>query len=95
VLIAKGEPAAAMYVVTAGEVGLHGAGEHIAIPPESAFGTWALIDEQPSPLEASATRPTRLLRITRADFHDLLADHPELALGMLQGLARRMRSLVA
>jgi ATP:ADP antiporter, AAA family len=95
VLLSEGEPATAMYVVTAGEIGLHGGGEHIAMAPEQAFGTWALIDEEPGRLTAQATRPSRLLRITRSDFHDLMADHPELALGMLQGLARRMRSLVA
>ena len=42
-----------------------------------------------------AREPTRLIRITRTDFQDLLADHPELATGILQGLARRVRSLVA
>jgi CRP-like cAMP-binding protein len=82
-------------VVTTGEIGLHGGGEHMAMAPEQAFGTWALIDEEPARLTAQANRPSRLLRITRSDFHDLMADHPELALGMLQGLARRMRSLVA
>jgi ATP:ADP antiporter, AAA family len=94
-LFAEGEPTSAMFVVTDGEVALHGVGVHIRIGPEEAFGTWALIDEQPSPLEARTTQATKLLRIRRADFHDLLADHPELALGMLQGLARRVRSLVA
>jgi len=44
---------------------------------------------------ARAAEPTSLLRITRSDFQDLLADQPELAMGMLQGLARRLRSLVA
>jgi ATP:ADP antiporter, AAA family len=93
-LIAAGEATAAMYVVTRGEVVLEGAGEHLRVGPEDAFGTWALIDEQPSPLAARTALPTRLLRITRSDFHDLLADHSELAIGMMQALARRMRSLV-
>jgi ATP:ADP antiporter, AAA family len=95
VLMSEGETTTAMYVVTAGEVGLYGGGEHMTLLPEQAFGTWALIDEEPGRLTAQATRPSRLLRITRSDFHDLMADHPELALGMLQGLARRMRSLIA
>jgi CRP-like cAMP-binding protein len=45
-------------------------------------------------VDARATRPSRLLRITRDDFHDLVGDHPELAIGLLQGLARRVRTLV-
>ena len=95
VLIDKGEPPSALYVVTHGAVTLDGAGDHLRAGPEQAFGTWALIDESPSPLEARAEEPSTLLRITRTDFQDLLADHPELAVGLLQGLARRMRSLVA
>jgi ATP:ADP antiporter, AAA family len=95
VLVTAGEPPAAMYVVTSGAVELCGVGDRFTVEAEAAFGTWALIDEQPSPIEARATGTTRLLRVTRADFHDLLADHSELALGLLQGLARRVRSLVA
>jgi ATP:ADP antiporter, AAA family len=95
VIIAAGEPTAAMYVVTRGSVTLRGVGEHMELGAEDAFGTWALIDEEPSPIEAVASEPTRLLRIARLDLHDLLADHSELALALLQGLARRMRNLVA
>jgi len=94
IIIPAGEPTTAMYVVTRGTVVMHGVGQHLEIAAEEAFGTWALIDESPSPLEARAKVPTQLLRISRADFHDLLADHSELALALLQGLARRMRSLV-
>jgi ATP:ADP antiporter, AAA family len=95
VLVEEGEPPAAMFVVTRGAVELHGVGQHFRVEAEGAFGTWALIDQQPSPIQARAAEPTRVLRVTRADFHDLLADHSELALGLLQGLARRVRSLVA
>jgi ATP:ADP antiporter, AAA family len=95
VLIAAGEPPAAMYVVTRGSVTLQGVGQHMKLGPEEAFGTWALIDEDPSPIEAVADQPSRLLRITRLDLHDLIADHSELAVALLQGLARRMRNLVA
>jgi ATP:ADP antiporter, AAA family len=95
VLIVAGEPTTAMYILTSGEVTLQGVGEHIQLGPEQAFGTWALIDQDPSPIQAMASEPTRLLRITRLDLHDLLADHSELAVALLQGLARRMRNLVA
>ncbi len=95
VIIRAGEPTTAMYIVTRGSVTLSGVGQHLEIAAEDAFGTWALIDDSPSPLEARAAETTQLLRISRADFHDLLADHSELSLALLQGLARRMRSLVA
>jgi ATP:ADP antiporter, AAA family len=95
VLISEGDAPAAMYIVIRGSVELQGVGHRLVVGAEHAFGTWALIDSQPSPITARTCEPTRLLRVTREDFHDLLADHAEVALGLLQGLAHRMRSLVA
>jgi CRP/FNR family transcriptional regulator len=94
-LIREGEPTDALYVVVRGTVDLRGIGDRLTIGEGGAFGTWALIDESPSPVEAVAAEPTRVLRILRGEFHDLVTDHPELAIGLLQGLARRIRSLVA
>ncbi|MFO7893112.1 MAG: cyclic nucleotide-binding domain-containing protein [Longimicrobiales bacterium] len=96
VLIRQDEPTEALYMVIDGRVDLEGvAGQQLEAGDSQAFGTWALIDEAPSLVTATVDEPSRLLRITRSDFYDLLADHPELALGLLQGLARRVRTLVA
>jgi ATP:ADP antiporter, AAA family len=95
VLLHPDRPPEALYIVTRGAVELRGAGERMVVERDGAFGTWALIDNEPSPLEARALERTGLMRITRTDFHDLLADHSEIAVGLLQGLARRVRELVA
>ena len=95
VLLREGEPGEALYVVIRGTVALSGAGGDLVLKDGRAFGTWALIDEVPSVVGAVTTEPTRLLRIGREEYYDLLTDHPELAIGMLQGLARRIRTLVA
>jgi hypothetical protein len=96
VLIRQDEPTDALYVVVDGRARLESvAGQELEAGPGDAFGTWALIDEAASLVTATVAEPARLLRITRTDFYDLLADHPELALGLLQGLARRVRTLVA
>ncbi|MDH3422702.1 MAG: cyclic nucleotide-binding domain-containing protein, partial [Gemmatimonadota bacterium] len=96
ILIEAGEPNDALYVIVRGSAELGGVGDHkLAATDGTAFGTWSLIDSAPSIVGARATERTRLLRITRSDFHELLGDHPELATGMLQALARRLRSLVA
>ena len=93
-LIRRGEPTDALYIVIHGEVALEGAGEgSLSITDGGAFGTWALIDEHPSLVEARAVESTRVLRITREDFRDLLIDHPELGLDLLRGLASRVRGL--
>gem|GEM_PF-797202 len=94
-LLREGEPGDALYVVVRGAVALSGAGGDLTLKEGRAFGTWALIDEVPSVVGAVTLEPTRLLRIGREEYHDLLTDYPELAIGMLQGLARRIRTLVA
>ena len=94
-LVQRREPAGALFVVVEGRVRLDTPGGELFADAGNAFGTWALIDDAPSVMGATAAEPCRLLRIRRDDFHDLLTDHPELAIGMLQGLARRVRTLVA
>ncbi len=96
VLVRQGQTNESLYIVVRGSVELRGMGDQVLVAHEDTpFGTWALIDSDPSMVAARAAEPSRLLRIKRSDFHDLLADHPELAMGMLQGLARRLRSIVA
>ncbi|MGQ0561785.1 MAG: Npt1/Npt2 family nucleotide transporter [Gemmatimonadota bacterium] len=95
-LLEQGRPAAAMYILVRGAVELRGLGvERMLLQAGTAFGTWALIDDAPSLIGARVTETSQLLRINRADFFELLEDTPELALGLLQGLARRVRTLVA
>jgi len=95
-LVMAGEPNDALYVVVRGSAELTGMGDQKLTAEEgTAFGTWSLIDASPSVVGARALEHTRLLRITRSDFQELLSDHPELATGMLQALANRLRSLVA
>ena len=96
VLLRQGEPADALYVVIRGRIELRRSGETVlAAGDGTPFGTWSLIDDAPSFIEAIALEPSHLLCITRDDFYDLLADHRELVRGLLQGLARRVRNLVA
>ena len=95
VLMTGGEPPEALYVVVEGSVALEAkSGQVIEAGAGSPFGTWALIDRAPSLVTAKVNEPTRLIRVTRAEFHDLLADYPELATELLQGLARKVRALV-
>ncbi len=94
VVVRRGEPTDALLVVVEGSVELRIAGEQTIIAQHgTAFGTWALIDEAPSLVDARVLEPSRLLRITHGEFDELLADHHELSLGLLRGLARRVRAL--
>lgn len=95
VLVRRGEPPDATFVVVDGTVELK-RGETVLkeATDGTPFGTWALVDDEPSVVEARATEPTTLLRVGRRDFDHVLADNPELAQGLLQGLSRRVRELV-
>lgn len=95
ILIEAQQPTSAMYLVVRGQVELRGADHTVTVQEGGAFGTWALIDQASSLVTACTTEMTRVLRIDRDDFYDLLNDNPELAIGLLQGLARRVRAVVA
>ena len=58
-----------------------------------AFGTWALFDEQPRVATATAVVDSKLLRIRREDFVELLADDVQVTQGVLKTLATRLRKL--
>jgi CRP-like cAMP-binding protein len=95
-LLTRGQPVSAMFVVIRGAIELQDASDEQAVVEDGgAFGTWALIDDAPSMISARAAAQSDLLRINRSDFFDVLEDRPELAVGLLQGLARRVRTLVA
>jgi CRP-like cAMP-binding protein len=90
-----GQPSDALYLVLEGKIRLHRDDEEIATAgPKEAFGTWALFDDEPRLTTATAAEDTRLLRIDREDFLELLSDHTEINQAVLKNIAGRMRSLV-
>ena len=59
--------------------------------PGATLGEGPLFDRGGYIASAVATKPTRALFLQRADLLDLCRRHPEVALAILQALARRMR----
>ncbi|MGB0909102.1 MAG: Crp/Fnr family transcriptional regulator [Nitrospirales bacterium] len=85
----------AIYLVVEGKVRLHRDGSDIAlIGPQEAFGTWALFDEEPRVATATTVDDTRLLRVSREEFIDLLSDHVQITQGVLRALTKRLRGLI-
>ena len=90
-----GQPSDALYLVLEGNIRLHREEEEITSAGASeAFGTWALFDEEPRVATATATLDSRLLRIDREEFLDLLSDHTEITQAVLKNIAGRMRGLI-
>ena len=95
VLFNEQAPATALYVVLAGRIQMSRGGQAmVTVGPDDTIGNWALFDEQPSVVTASAEEDSWLLRIEQQDFFDLLADHSEITPKMFQALFKRVRSLL-
>lgn len=93
-IYSESDPSDAMYIVLDGEVRLHRGDTEVTVATsETAFGTWALFDDELRVMSATARGPTRLLRIDKEDFYDLLADNVNITRGVLKAIVRRLRAL--
>ncbi len=91
----EGDPADAVYLVLDGRVKLDRGREEITeFGHGEAFGTWALLDEEPRVATASCVEDAKLLRIWREDFYELLTDHVRITEGVFKSLIGRIRSLL-
>ena len=94
-MLEAGKPLDALYVIVDGAVELLRNGEplHVARQNE-VLGAWALFDQEAMPVEARTVEDTRVLRILREDFYDLLSDNVEITAAIFSTLVRRFRKLV-
>ncbi len=93
VLFREGDAGDSLYIVTLGSLrvmrsgsvlGLIGAGE--------VAGELAVVDKKPRSADVIAQGPARLLKLPAPAFDELVSRSPELARGLMQVLAGRMRS---
>jgi len=59
------------------------------------FGEMSLIDDMPRSADVVALRPTKCWAITSWSFAALLKTHPELAVGMLKEVVKRLRAVLS
>jgi CRP-like cAMP-binding protein len=94
-LIEQNRALSSLYVVLSGRIEMSRGGQVVFnVGPDETIGNWALFDEQPSVVTATASEDSSLLRIDRDDFFDLLADHSEMTREIFQALFKRVRSLL-
>ncbi len=85
-----------MYLTLSGKIRLHQSGTEVMIASRNdAFGTWALFDDKPRVVTAEALEESRMLRIDKEDFIDVLSDNVRVMQGILKALVQRMHSLVS
>jgi CRP-like cAMP-binding protein len=95
VVLDPAKPLDALYVVLDGGVSLakDGVAIHTARQNE-VLGAWALFDDEPMPVTATTVEDTRLLRISRDDFYELLSDNVEITTAVFSTIVKRFRKLV-
>ena len=94
-IIEPQKPLDALYVILEGAVSIRRNEEQLHVARENeVLGAWALFDPEPMPVMAITAEPTRLLRISRDDFFDLLSDNMEITASIFAMLVKRFRKLV-
>lgn len=96
VVLDPAQPADALYVIVDGAVELSREAQPLTVARQNdVLGAWALFDESdPMPVCARTVEHTRLLRIARDDFYDLLSDNSEITSAIFATLVKRFRKLV-
>lgn len=97
VILFEDDPGDALYLVATGQVKVVLIGEDgreviLSVLGEGAFfGEMALIDDQPRSAHVIAMTDATVLMLRREDFQARLRRSPEIAIGLLRELSRRLR----
>ena len=92
-IFAEGEPGDALYLVVEGTVKVHKGDKALSqLGEREVFGEMAVLDAEPRSASATVVKDAVLLKIGRDDFRDVLRERPEIGMGVLQVLSRRLRA---
>jgi type IV pilus assembly protein PilB len=97
VIVREGAPGVSMYIIKSGLVEVRkkdpatGIDFLVAQLAEgAAVGEMSLLTGKPRSATVTTVRPTVVFTLTRADFRNLLTQHPEISLGLARILAERL-----
>ena len=91
-VFAEGEPGDALYLVLDGAVKVHQSQRQLAhLGVRDVFGEMAIVDSEPRSASVTAVQDAVLLKIARDDFRDILLERPEIGMGIIKVLSRRLR----
>lgn len=99
-LFREGQPAEGFYVLQAGVINVHritpdGREQVICLfRPYESFAEATLVTVDTYPASAVATESSQVIVVRRAEFRDLIARRPELALRMLSSMSQHLKHLV-
>jgi CRP/FNR family cyclic AMP-dependent transcriptional regulator len=94
VIARQGEVGTGFFLVASGSVRVVRDGKTIArIGPGDFFGELSVLDGRPRLAQVIADEPTVCLALASWDFEAVIKEQPAVALGILRGLAGRLREL--
>ena len=100
VVIGQGDESDALYLVIDGRLKVYRSDEEgkevilAFLDPGDSFGELALLDKAPRSASVETLEPSKLAVISQGDFRAFLSDHPQVAINLIQTLARRNRMLL-
>ena len=94
-LFEKGDPGRCMYIIVSGHLRVHD-GDQILndLGERDIVGEMAVLESAPRSASVTAVEETRLLRLDQEPLYELMADHIEVARGIIQVLSSRLRARI-
>lgn len=91
----KGDLGDSLYIIITGKLRVDD-GDHMLnyLGKRDVFGEMALLDAEPRVASVTVVEPSHLLRLNQAPFYELIADRPEVAIGLIRVLTGHLRARV-
>jgi len=91
-IIEQGEPGSSLYVIIDGQVKVHDGIRTLTIlGARDVFGELSILDPGPRAASVTTLERSRLLRLDREPFHELIDDHSVVSRRIMQILVRQLR----
>lgn len=92
-IVSEGDMGIGFYLILDGKVEVRKGAKVLAnLSKGQFFGEMSLIDEERRSADVVAVQPTKCFLLTPWVFTALVKKHPEIAMGMLKELAKRLRT---
>jgi CRP-like cAMP-binding protein len=94
-LFEKGDPGHCMYIIVSGRLRVHDGDQLLNdLGERDIVGEMAVVESAPRSASVTAIEETRLLRLDQEPLYELMADHIEVARGIIQVLSSRLRARI-
>ena len=95
-IVTEGTTGVGFFLILDGSAEVRKKGKVLAtLSKGQFFGEMSLIDDMPRSADVVAVKPTKCWAITSWEFASLMKVHPELAVGMLKEVVKRLRAALS